>query len=621
MKERSNVSSLRINLENIKITFGGRPLFEKINLSLASGDRACLVGRNGSGKSTLLKVIAGDIDPDEGSLFKQPKESIAYLPQEPILNPEYTALEYALSALPIEDRDQSYRGEALLQVLNVDPQRRLISLSGGEARRIDIARALILQPSILLLDEPTNHLDLKTILWLEDWLRSYQGSLLMISHDRAFLEAVTNKVFWLDRGIVRTLNKGYSHFQEWSDTIREQEAVAEHKLDRLIDAETVWSHQGITARRKRNQGRLNRLYSLRQERSEQIKVLGKPTMQAIASNLKSELVIEAENIEKSYGERAIIKSFSTRIVKGDRIGIVGPNGAGKTTLIKILTGNLQPDSGYLRLGKNLEMIYLDQRRDFLNGDATVAENLVEGGGDMVWVQGQQQHVIGYLKDFLFTPIQARSPVKSLSGGERNRLMLAKALAKPSNFLILDEPTNDLDMDTLDLLQEILSDYQGTILIVSHDRSFLDSLVTSTIALEGDGTIVEYAGGYTDYLKQRQAVLGTNRNTASKNMAEKESKKQIDQAATEPPAEKKAVTKLSYKQTRLLNDFPLLSEKNEEEIKKLETLLEDPSFYTKNPEHFRKTTEALNHLQEQQQRLEEEWLETCLLQEEIERTKR
>ncbi|MGN6671235.1 MAG: ABC-F family ATP-binding cassette domain-containing protein [Candidatus Nucleicultricaceae bacterium] len=615
------MSLLRINLENIKITFGGRPLFEKINLSLASGDRACLVGRNGSGKSTLLKVIAGDIEPDEGTLFKQPRESIAYLPQEPVLNPELTALEYALSALPEDERDQAYRGEALLQILDVDPNRRLISLSGGEARRIDIARALILEPSILLLDEPTNHLDLRTILWLEDWLRSYQGSLLMISHDRSFLEAVTNKVFWLDRGIVRTLNKGYTHFQEWSDTIREQEAVAEHKLDRLIDAETTWSHQGITARRKRNQGRLNRLYSLRQQRSEQIKVLGKPTMQAVASNLKSELVIEAENITKAYGDRVIIKPFSTRIVKGDRIGIVGPNGAGKTTLIKMLTGELKPDSGYLRLGKNLDMIYLDQKRDFLKGEATVAENLVEGGGDMVWVQGQQKHVIGYLKDFLFTPIQARSPVKSLSGGERNRLMLAKALAQPSNFLVLDEPTNDLDMDTLDLLQEILDDYQGTILIVSHDRSFLDTLVTSTIALEGDGTVTEYAGGYTDYLTQRQGHKITQKVSAVKNPTSRDDKKMISPDAGKESAEKKCVTKLSYKQARLLNDFPMLSQKNEDAIKALEVLLEDPEFYTKDPEHFKKTTEALSQLQEQQRKLEEEWLEVTLLHEEIEQSKR
>lgn len=615
------MSLLRINLENIKITFGGRPLFEKINLSLASGDRACLVGRNGSGKSTLLKVISGDIEPDEGTIFKQPRESIAYLPQEPVLNPELTALEYALSALPEDERDQAYRAEALLQILDVDPGRRLISLSGGEARRIDIARALILEPSILLLDEPTNHLDLRTILWLEGWLRSYQGSLLMISHDRSFLEAVTNKVFWLDRGIVRTLNKGYTHFQEWSDTIREQEAVAEHKLDRLIDAETTWSHQGITARRKRNQGRLNRLYSLRQERSEQIKVLGKPTMQAVATNLKSELVIEAENITKAYGDRIIIKPFSTRIVKGDRIGIVGPNGAGKTTLIKILTGELKSDSGYLRLGKNLDMIYLDQKRDFLKGEATVAENLVEGGGDMVWVQGQQKHVIGYLKDFLFTPIQARSPVKSLSGGERNRLMLAKALAQPSNFLILDEPTNDLDMDTLDLLQEILDDYQGTILIVSHDRSFLDTLVTSTIALEGDGTVIEYAGGYTDYLTQRKVHQITQKVSTAKNPTLRDDRKVVSPDAGKGDAEKKNVTKLSYKQTRLLNDFPMLSQKNEDAIKVLEVLLEDPEFYTKDPEHFKKTTEALSQLQEQQQRLEEEWLEVTLLFEEIEQSKR
>lgn len=615
------MSLLRINLENIKITFGGRPLFEKINLSLASGDRACLVGRNGSGKSTLLKVISGDIEPDEGTIFKQPRESIAYLPQEPVLNPELTALEYALSALPEDERDQAYRAEALLQILDVDPGRRLISLSGGEARRIDIARALILEPSILLLDEPTNHLDLRTILWLEDWLRSYQGSLLMISHDRSFLEAVTNKVFWLDRGIVRTLNKGYTHFQEWSDTIREQEAVAEHKLDRLIDAETTWSHQGITARRKRNQGRLNRLYSLRQERSEQIKVLGKPTMQAVATNLKSELVIEAENITKAYGDRIIIKPFSTRIVKGDRIGIVGPNGAGKTTLIKILTGELKSDSGYLRLGKNLDMIYLDQKRDFLKGEATVAENLVEGGGDMVWVQGQQKHVVGYLKDFLFTPIQARSPVKSLSGGERNRLMLAKALAQPSNFLILDEPTNDLDMDTLDLLQEILDDYQGTILIVSHDRSFLDTLVTSTIALEGDGTVIEYAGGYTDYLTQRKVHQITQKVSTAKNPTLRDDGKVVSPDAGKGDAEKKNVTKLSYKQTRLLNDFPMLSQKNEDAIKVLEVLLEDPEFYTKDPEHFKKTTEALSQLQEQQQRLEEEWLEVTLLFEEIEQSKR
>lgn len=605
-----------INLENIKITFGGRPLFEGVSLSLAMGERACLVGRNGTGKSTLLKVMAGQMDVDEGKVFKKPGESIAYLPQEPTLDPTLCALDYTLNALPPEQRDQAYRGEALLQMLGVDPSRRLASLSGGEARRIDIARALILEPGILLLDEPTNHLDLKTILWLEEWLRSYQGALLMISHDRAFLDAVTNKVLWLDRGVVRTLNKGYTYFPEWSDTLRQQEEIAQHKMDRLIAAETVWSHQGITARRKRNQGRLNRLYALRKERSSHINMLGKAHMTAVASNVKSDLVIEAEGISKSYGEKTILKPFSTRIIKGDRIGIVGPNGAGKTTLIKMLTGELAPDSGRIKFGKNLDMIYLDQRRNFLDGDKTVAENLIEGGGDMVWVQGQQKHVIGYLKDFLFSPIQARSPVKSLSGGERNRLMLAKALAQPSNFLVLDEPTNDLDMDTLELLQEVLSDYAGTILIVSHDRSFLDLLVTSTIALEGDGFATEYAGGYTDYLKQRHAFQGLKETSKAKS-AQKQTSSQQQSGVVQ---EKTIPKKLSYKQVKLLAEFESLTLQYDADIKKLEALLEDPEFYRKNSEQFKNTTEALAQLVETQKKLEEEWLEATMLKEDIERHK-
>lgn len=612
------MSQIRINLEDVKVTFGGRPLFERINLSLSAGERACLVGRNGTGKSTLLKVMVGDIEPDAGTIFCQPGETLAYLPQEPVLDPTHTALSYAISALPVAERDQSYRAEALLQILGVEPSRQLVSLSGGEARRIDIARALIVEPTVLLLDEPTNHLDLRTILWLEDWLKSYQGALLMISHDRAFLETVTNKVFWLDCGVVRTLSKGYAHFQTWSDTIREQEEVAQHKLDRLIMSETTWSHQGITARRKRNQGRLNRLHALRAERSQQIQQVGRANLAVQTSSGKSEMVIEAEGITKKYGDRTILKPFSTRIMKGDRIGVLGPNGAGKTTLIKLLTGDLEPDAGRIKLGKNLEMIYLDQRRDYLNGEATVQENLVEGGGDMLWVQGHQKHVIGYLKEFLFSPVQARSPVKSLSGGERNRLMLAKALARPSNFLVLDEPTNDLDMDTLDLLQDTLSDYAGTILVVSHDRSFLDGLVTSTIAFEGDGSVHEYAGGYTDYLLQRQGRLGEGDDGRKAESTSKQSKVRHENATNTPRDEGRAAApkKLSYNQKRILEDFPRLSKANEDAQRELEKTLEDPTLFMKNPEQFKKTTEALLRLQEEQKKLEESWLEASFIEENL-----
>ena len=490
-------------LQNIALTFGGTPLLRGVDLSVGPGERLCIVGRNGSGKSTLLKIAAGLVGFDSGERFAQPSVTVRYLPQEPDLAGYGSTLTYVEAGL--SPGDDPYRARFMLEQLGLSGDEEPARLSGGEARRAALARALAPEPDILLLDEPTNHLDLVAIEALEETLTDLRSAVVLISHDRRFLENLSEATVWLDRGVTRRLDRGFADFEAWRDQMLEEEERDRHKLDRRIADEEHWLRYGVTARRKRNQGRLRALQDFRRARTEARanRPTGNAILAAQQAKASGKLVIEAEKIAKSYGDRAIVRDLTLRIERGDRIALVGPNGAGKTTLINLLTGALQPDGGNVKLGANLEIATLDQRRESLDPEATVADTLTGGRGDSVIIGGQSRHVIGYMKDFLFRPEQARTPVKALSGGEKARLMLARALARPSNLLVLDEPTNDLDIETLDLLQEMLADYPGTLIMASHDRDFIDRVATSTLVADGtDGRWTEYAGGYSDMVAQR-----------------------------------------------------------------------------------------------------------------------
>src|ERR1700682_1481728 len=497
-------SSPLLQLKDIALTFGGTPLLSGAELSVGAGERVSLVGRNGTGKSTLLKVAAALVEPDRGSVFIQPGTVVRYLPQEPDLSGSASTLAYVEAGLqPSDDRHGARR---LLEQLGLTGQADTARLSGGEARRASLARVLAANPDILLLDEPTNHLDLTTIEWLERDLAARRAALVIISHDRRLLSTLSRSTVWLDRGQTRRLDRGFAHFEEWRDAVLAEEERDQHKLDRKIVAEEHWMRYGVTGRRKRNMRRVGQLQALREQRRSYRAAAGNAIITAGAAAPSGALVIEAAGIAKSYDERPIVSDFSIRIQRGDRIGIVGPNGSGKTTLINILTGVLQPDKGSVRLGSTLAVATLDQHRDSLDPNVTVTEALTEGHGDTVMVNGTAKHVVSYMKDFLFASEQARTPLGKLSGGERGRLMLARVLAKPSNLLVLDEPTNDLDMETLDVLEEMLAEYPGTVLLISHDRDFLDRLVSGVIVPEGNGRWTEYAGGYSDMLAQRGADL-------------------------------------------------------------------------------------------------------------------
>ncbi len=590
-------------LRDAHVSFGGRPLFTGVSLQVGRGEKCCLVGRNGSGKSTLLKVLAGELQLDQGDHFRQPGAKLALLAQDPKLEGASIA-EWVAEGLPEDERDQMHRVDALLDTFQIDGERRPGNLSGGEARRAALARALVGEPDILLMDEPTNHLDLPTILQLEQLLIGFRGALVVISHDRAFLTNVSKQILWLDRGIVRRHEEGFKAFEEWQDFVYNAEEAEQARLDKKLQAETHWLHRGVTARRKRNMGRLRALMALRQDKATRINVQGSVKLAAESGEQSGKMVAEAKNLTKSFGERTVVKDFSTRIVRGDRVGVIGPNGAGKTTLVKLLTGALEPDSGTVKLGTNLQIALVDQQRTQLDPDATVWSTLTDGAGDSITVRGVQRHVMGYLRDFLFEDRQAHSPVRSLSGGERNRLLLAKLLAKPSNLLILDEPTNDLDMDTLDLLEETLADYDGTLLVVSHDRDFLDRLVTSVIFVEGDGGIEEYVGGYSDALRQRGA--------SSVAAAPKAAVKAAPAVARAP----KAVTKLSYKDQRELDELPKKMDKLTAEIAAIEAKLADPAFYSRDPEGFAKHSARLTAAHAEHEQAEERWLELEMLKEQV-----
>lgn len=595
-----------MTIKGVKLSFGSHELFSDVELYINRGDKISLVGRNGSGKSTLLKVIAGTIEPDSGEMFVQPGTKIAYMPQDPNIHGYKTLKEVVLSGLPPEERDQEYRADILIEQLGILPQQNPEKASGGEQRKAFLARTLIGEPDILLLDEPTNHLDMPTIQKLEEIISAFSGAVITISHDRRFLTDVSDVTFWLDRGIMRRNNKGFKYFEEWQEQVINQEIIEQKYLNKKIEAETEWLHKGVTARRKRNMGRLRRLQQLREERKNQIKQTGSVSMEIEEGDARSKLVIEAKHINKTYGERQLVKDFSIKIMRANKIGIVGPNGAGKTTLIKLLTKRLEPDSGFVRIGKNLEEAYFDQNRISLDPKKTLWKTLCNEG-DHIHVRGQYRHVVAYLKDFLFKPEQAQCPVSALSGGEKNRLMLAVALAKTSNFLVLDEPTNDLDMDTIDLLQEVLGDYEGTALIVSHDRDFLDRVATSIIYMPGDGSITEYPGSYSE-LEQKLAEKSRPAKTPEKKEKPKERK---DVSAP------KKTTKLSYNQQRLLEVLPQKVSELEENIRQIEEKLGCGDLYNADREAFDRLTEELSTKKQELENAENQWLEIQMIKEELE----
>ena len=599
-----------IRLREARVSFGGAPVFDHVDVRVGRGERICLVGRNGSGKSTLMKALAHLIELDAGELYVHPGISVSYLEQEPALDPDETVLGYVEGEAP-----SRHEAEAMVDRFELDPGARLGSLSGGEGRRVALARAFVGAPEILLLDEPTNHLDLATIERLERMLAGYAGGVLIVSHDRAFLANVSDRTLWLDRGRVRAIDRGFAGFDDWSEEVLDAEEKALARLDQKMAVETRWLRRGVTARRRRNQGRLRRLEEMRAIRATIIGDRSGVRATIAEGEIKSRLVIDAEKISKCFttadGERVIVSAFTTRILRGDRIGIIGPNGSGKTTLLRLLTGELAPDSGRIRLAKRMHVAYFDQRRSQLDGGKTLWETLCPGGGDSVMVRGRPRHVVGYLKDFLFTVDQAKSPVSSLSGGERNRLLLAKILASPADLLVLDEPTNDLDMDTLELLEEMLGDYEGTLLLVSHDRDFLDRLVSSTIATEGGGEVREYAGGYMDYLAQR-------RDWAAKQTGGKE---RPDRGAGKPvagPSRRAAPRlRLGYMDQRALELLPGRMEALTDEIGTIEARLGDGGLYARDPAGFEAAVSRLEEARSALAEAEERWLELELMREEAE----
>ncbi len=602
-----------LKLDDIKLTFGVTPLLDGANLQVEPGDRICLVGRNGSGKSTLMKIAAGLVEAQSGEIFRHPSATIRYLEQAPDFADFETVQAYAEAGLG--PGDDAYRVTYLLEHLGLTGQEHPSSLSGGEARRAALVRVMAPEPDILMLDEPTNHLDLPTIEWLESELQQTRSALVLISHDRRFLEKVSTATVWLDRGQARRLSRGFAHFEEWRDKVLEEEELEQHKLGKAIEREEHWMRYGVTARRKRNMRRVGELQAMRAEYRGHKGPQGSVQATVTEGRESGKLVIEADAITKSYGDRPIVTPFSLRVHRGDCIGFVGPNGAGKTTLLKMLTGQLEPDSGWVKLGTNLEIATLDQKREDLNPNDTLAHYLTDGRGENLLVNGELKHVTGYMKDFLFQPEQARTPIRNLSGGERARLMLARILARPTNLLILDEPTNDLDIETLDLLQEIVAGFAGTVILVSHDRDFLDRTVTSTIAPANpdapDGRWIEYAGGYSDMMAQRKGA------SDEKRKAEKQEKAKASASSNSAAEPSKAKGKLSFKQKFALETLPKEMEKAQEEIARREQRMADPNLFTKDPAVFNTLADEMSKLRQKLETMEEEWLELEMLREELE----
>jgi ATP-binding cassette subfamily F protein uup len=606
-----------LQLSDIALTFGGAPLFAGLDLAVQPGDRLALVGRNGSGKSTLMKVMAGLVLPDTGRRSLSPGVRVGYMEQDPRFDGFATLGDYAAQNL---DPDENYLLDIAAEGLGFDPALDPATASGGERRRAALARLLAEAPELMLLDEPTNHLDIDAITWLEARLRETRAAYVLISHDRAFLRALSRAMLWVDRGQVRRLDKGFDAFEDWRDKTWDEEDEARHKLDRKIKAEGRWAVEGISARRKRNQGRLRALAGLRSERAAQIRRQGTAAMALEGAAPSGRLVAECDGISKSYGEKPILSDLSLRVLRGDRLALVGPNGAGKTTLLKLLTGEIAPDRGTVRLGTNLEVAVFDQARAQLDPDATLWDSLtndprlgVSGSGDQVMVRGQPRHVVGYLKDFLFDEAQARAPVRSLSGGERARLLLARIMAQPSNLLVLDEPTNDLDMETLDLLQDILGEYPGTVLLVSHDRDFIDRIATTTLVFRGQGRVTVCAGGWSDadaQLRGEGAGAGVSEAAApaAPRPSPPPSPSRAAQAAAPAAPPPKARAALSFTERHRLKSLPDEIARLEAEIGKLQELLADAGLYSREPVKFAKATQMLAQRQSSLAAAEEEWLD-------------
>ena len=595
------------SLKNISLHFGLNPLFNNITLHIKHGEKICLIGRNGSGKSTLLKVIAKKIDVDSGEIFIQPAIKIAYMEQESDLSGFETLKDFICSGLNKQDEHAVYKADILIDQLSINAEQKISTASGGEKKKAALAQALIQEPDILLLDEPTNHLDIVTIEKLESIIKNFSGAVIVISHDRRFLTNITTSTLWLDRGSLHANDKGYAYFNEWQEEIINQEIIEQKNLNKRIQEETEWLHKGVTARRKRNMGRLRRLQQLRLERKNQIKQASNVKFEIDKGEIQSKLISEAKHISKSFGERVLIKDFSTRILRGNKIGIVGPNGAGKSTLIKLLTKRLEPDTGSVRIAKNLQEAYFDQNRIDLDPTKTLWKTLCPEG-DHIFVRGHYRHVVSYLKDFLFTSAQATSPVGILSGGEKNRLMLALILAQPSNFLVLDEPTNDLDIDTLDLLQEVLDEYTGTVLVISHDRDFLDKIAVSLLYMKGDGNILEHVGTYSELLNS----LATS---SQKKEQPKEKKK--EETVKETKKTNTSKNKITFTQKHLLNQLPAQIEALETKAKQLEEKLNDTDLYHSNMQKFNEFALELTQVKNEISEKENLWLELQILLEESE----
>lgn len=601
---------LIMSLQNGVVTFGKKPLFENLSFNIHKGDKICLIGKNGAGKTTLMQLISGTQELDSGKRFQQPGIVVGYLPQIVNPDPKLTVADYIFQGLSSEKQNEHYRYiiDMVMEPLELHPTDFLTALSGGQLRRAALARALVEEPDILLLDEPTNHLDLVGIEWLENYLNNFKGTLLCVSHDKAFLANISDKVFWLEQGIVRVCPQGYAYFDEWSEMILEQQARELENRSKIIANELEWASQGVKARRKRNVRRLEEVKiareKLRSDLSHFRKATQTITMEATApAEISSRIVAEFYKVKKSFKaedrEKNILDSFSLRIMRGDRIGLLGRNGSGKSTFLKLLVGEITPDAGKVKVAHNLDISYLDQKRQDLNPQNSLKNTLCPTGGDYVEVAGKMRHVTGYLRDFMFDPSAADDLIGTLSGGQKNRLMLAKILAKPGSLLILDEPTNDLDMDTLDMLEEILSTYTGTLIVVSHDRDFLDHTVTSVIAFEGDAKIEMVVGGYSDYLAEKEKKSGKKQKPFVKEKVIKEEPVKNNSSSNR---------KLSNKESYQLGALPEKIKNLEEELLELNKLMEDPNLYIKNPELFDKASRRIAKAQQELGAAETLWLE-------------
>ena len=599
----SNNSVPLLALRDATLELGSRLIFQEANVYISRNDKICLVGRNGSGKSTLLKSLAGALELDRGDRFIKPGIVVKYLSQEPDFKYDQTAWEYVKTGLKEEEFDQSdFRVESVLSDLRLDGSRKLATLSGGEARRAALAQVSISKPDILLLDEPTNHLDLHTIEWLENELKNFQGGFLLVSHDRAFLRNLSNSMYWIDRTVVRKHEKGFDEFVDWSEKLIQDEITKNKNLDKKITQETLWLREGLTARRKRNMGRVRQLHELGRKKLERIKIPEQIKLVVQETTRSGKLVLEARNITKRFasengGQVTITDRFSTLIARGERVGLIGRNGVGKTTLVRMLIGDEKPDSGKVKWGVGVEHVYFDQNRETLDKETTVWQTLCPNGGDRVEINGRSKHVAAYMRDFLFDEKQLTSRVASLSGGERNRLLLARLFSQEHNLLVLDEPTNDLDVETLEVLEEVLGNYNGTVILVSHDREFLDKVATSTIVIEGDGLVEEYPGGYSTYLNQRTRVpstVFTNRQDLKKGPPKKQRSKKGG--------------KLSYKDQRELDELPDRMEMIQEQIDSLTSELSNSNLFQRDRGRYDIVSLELEGKVKDLELAEQRWLE-------------